>query len=621
MTKGYYTENFRILEKRDPEMAAKIAASGTDGYETILLESGGEPNLHFTGSRPGILLYDNPDPLKNVRDYLNAFPLGLSRLPVLLGFGLGYAAEELLRNRPGIIKMIVIEKDFACLKSAMQARNLTKLLEDDRLVLIAGCEEHDLYVTLYDAMGPYFPGLKEIQFLPWPASVSIAETYYDSVIKAFRTIADTYCADRGNDPYDTLVAYEQFFANIGHLMKHPGGETVVDFFKNRPAVVVATGPSLKKNIHLLKEIEDSAVIISADSSLRILHQHNIYPHMVTTVERPPGLGAHYEGLQNLDKTVFAAASFLHPSTIQAYTGPIMFFHRIYGFMIHLGFEKDVTYMGMSTAHMAYEVARHMGCNPIILVGNDLAYDAAGNTHAPGFILGERETSSDARGKVDVPGNVQPLVKTSQDWLAGIKQYEQRINGWPGKLINATEGGARIRGSEISTLREVIDRYCTQPFYPREALRSRRALWKNPRHPKDLLKTVKRFIAAADEFLAVCLKTRTSLDQILREIESQETFSPELSQRITRTVSHVTSILDSIPQTDLMTYFGEYLYTDIFPLLMEWQVIDYRFADPTWAAAYRIKLAETFFGGMGQLCVSLKEVLLDGQRRLMQIKAA
>jgi len=54
--------------------------------------------------------------------------------------------------------------------------------------------------------------------------------------------------------------------------------------------------------------------------------------------------------------------------------------------------------------------------------------------------------------------------------------------------------------------------------------------------------------------------------------------------------------------------------------MEWQVAHGRFQDKKWADAYRIKLAQNFFGATGQLCVSLRDVLLDGQRRLRAIEA-
>ena len=177
-----------------------------------------------------------------------------------------------------------------------------------------------------------------------------------------------------------------------------------------------------------------------------------------------------KGLRHLDETVFAAIAVVHPSTLRAYTGPIIFFHRFNNLMINLGFKKYAITMGTSTANMGYEVARHMGCNPIVLIGNDLAYDASGNTHASGFILGEKQSLYADFDRLEVPGNIQPFVTTCHGWFTGLKQYEQRIAGWTGKLINATEGGARIRGSEVSTLKDAIASFCTETFYPREAFR-------------------------------------------------------------------------------------------------------------------------------------------------------
>ncbi len=614
MTPDCYARNMAALKQRNPDLASRVENASCERYHAIPSMREGIPNLRHTESLSTIVFYDNRNPLKDVETFLDALLTHPPRFVVQLGLGLGYVAEALLQ-RSSVLKLIVVEKDLACLKTALKSRDLTDLIEDNRCVLIASCETQDLYVILNNAVRPHHAGQKELQFVPWPAAVRIAEDYYHQVVSTFRTIADTYGSDRGNDPYDTLVGYEQFFANIGDLMKHPGADYFRDFFKNRPAVVVATGPSLKKNIHLLKEIENSALIISADASLRILHQHNIFPHLVTTTERPPGFDVHYKGVEHLDKTVFAAASFLHPSTIKAYTGPILFFHRIYAFMIHLGFERDTIYMGISTAHMAYEVARHMGCNPIILIGQDLAYDDTGNTHAPGFILGERQSLFAEFDKINVPGNIQPVVQTCDGWFTGIKQYEKRIDGWDGRLINATEGGARIRGTEIATLREVIDEYCTAAFYPREALRDRMAQWINPRTPQELLKVVNHFIDVNDTMLEICRDMRSLLDACLREIESQKELSSGLRNKMDQIVPNIGVALESITKTELMRYFDEYLFTDIFPLLMEWQIIETRFKDPDWANAYRIKMAEDFFGGLGQLCISLKEVLLDGQRRL------
>ncbi len=620
MSEQFFERNLAALKECYPALAARIESLQDVGpYEIMKSPEEIQPNLLYRQAGSDILLYGNGDPSGGAQAFLDKTLHGSNRFLVLLGFGLGHVAQEIMDRSAGSSKIIIIEKDPALLKAAMQCRDLTPLMRDGRVRFIVGCEEQDLYSRLYDAVNPHFPGLKEMKFLPWPASIRIATEYYDRVVQTFRLIIEKYAADRGNDPYDTLVAYEQFFANIGDLMRHPGAGYVKDLFKGRPAVVVATGPSLKKNIHLLKEIENSVLMISADASLRILHQHNIHPHMVTTIERPPGFDAYYNGLRNLDQTVFASVSFVHPSTLKAYTGPVLFFHRIYRFMLRLGFEEDAIPLGMSTANMAYEVARHMGCTPIILVGNDLAFDSTGHTHAPGFILGEKQPLYDDFEKIDVPGNYHALVKTCGGWLSCIKEYEKRIEGWAGKLINATEGGARIRGAEVMTLKQAISDYCGVSFHPRETLLDHMARWKNPRSPEALLQTVNRYLAATESFLEICRKLQPLLDEPLRDIEAAQSLTPGIKERLQQMLPHVETVLNGIADTELMEYFEEYVYSDIFPLLMEWQVIDSRFSDPHWAKAYRIKVAGNFIGGLGQLCISLREVLLDGRKRLLELR--
>ena len=145
-------------------------------------------------------------------------------------------------------------------------------------------------------------------------------------------------------------------------------------------------------------------------------------------------------------------------------------------------------------------------------------------------------------------------------------------------------------------------------------------WKNPHSTEEILRIVNRFIAVTDPFTEVCRKMRTLLDETVREIESNGEITPALKKRLDDSIPHIETVLNTLRSTELMQYFDEYFYSDIFPLLMEWQVVETRFADPSWASAYRVKLAENFFGGMGQLCISLKEVLADGQKRLMELSS-
>jgi hypothetical protein len=614
-----YNKNFELLKGRYPDLAQQIIQCDDRYYHLFGDRNGTLPNLIYSGSDPDTVFYERGDPSQHAYRLLKKAKATEARFVVILGMGLGYAALELLEKNKQLIKVIIVEKDVACLKKAMEVIDLQGVLENPSVALVVGCPEPALYTEIHHAVDPFFIGLKEVAFFPWHASLNIAPYYYSQVVKTFSDVADIWIAERGNDPYDTLVAYEQFLMNMGAYLNNPGASHVHGFFRGRPAIVAATGPSLKTSLHLLKEAENSAVIVSADASFKILRAADIKPHFIATVERPPGPAMFYEGMDALEKTVLAVVSFAHPSTIAAYTGPKILLHRHYRFMDELGLQEDCTQMGLSTANMAYEVARHMGCDPIILVGNDLCFDASGNTHSAGFIHGERQELFEDMDRFEVPGNYEETVVTCHDWFKCIKTYEKRIAGWDGTLINATAGGARIKGSLVMPLKEVLKKHCSVPFYPRDMIIEHMASWENRRSTDTILTKFNSFIEHADWGIAISQKILPVLTATVLEIEACGKKIPQrLADQIQQTLPHIETVLDNLGKSPIVVNFTEYFHTDILPLLMEWQVIPTRFKDPAWAGAYRLKLAEDFFGAMGQLCASLKAVLEDGRCRLSQM---
>ena len=111
----------------------------------------------------------------------------------------------------------------------------------------------------------------------------------------------------GNDSLDSFVGLENLLLNLKYVLYNPGVDTLFDRFRGKPGILVASGPSLDQNMHLLKGLTNRAVIASCDASFIPLMNAGIRPHIVGTHERTPGTHLFYKGIENLsDETTLSA---------------------------------------------------------------------------------------------------------------------------------------------------------------------------------------------------------------------------------------------------------------------------------------------------------------------------
>jgi hypothetical protein len=228
-----------------------------------------------------------------------------------------------------------------------------------------------------------------------------------------------------------------------------------DKFKDKPAVIVSTGPSLKKNISLLKGIEDKALIISVDASLKLLLENGINPHMVTSLEREHEVQQFFENIdaEKVKDVYMTTCPVLYNHVYKSYNGPKIMAYRNFDHFKWMGIEKGILDIKLSSANMAFVIAKALGCNPIILVGQDLAYGDNDETHATPVPF-----SSAGEKIFNVAGNYVDEIKTNDGWNNFRKAFELDISQFEGKVFNCTEGGAYIKGTHIETLQTIINSY-------------------------------------------------------------------------------------------------------------------------------------------------------------------
>lgn len=473
--KKIYENNIKVLDQYYPDLAKRIRNVKDSGKYKIVPNSDNKTfNLYNT--KLNEYYYPRKNPLYNVKQELDKLELKNTKLAIFLGFGLGYEIIYYILNiaeKQKTERIIIFEKDLEIFTLSLYANDYTSILRNKNIILMIGVDEGKLFVELRSNINSKITTLcRAVNLINYSTSLKWFNEYYINAVKSFREAIVYALTNIGDFPEDALWGVQNMFKNLNEIVSHPGINMLFNKFKDKPAVVVASGPSLKKNIHLLNEIKDKAVIICAESTLRALIKHGIKPHMVATLERTIVTRDSFVDFQYEDtKDVYMAACPVIPKeAYEVYKGPRFVVYRAFDHFKWLGIDKGMLRIKESAANMAFKIADSIGCNPIVLIGQDLAFSRDDDsTHIDGAQGGGKQEQY-YNDIIEVMGNDGKPIKTSFWWHRFLQSYEIDVAEYKGKCINATEGGAYIKGTEVMTFQEAIDKYMQEPFYPLNKIR-------------------------------------------------------------------------------------------------------------------------------------------------------
>lgn len=237
----------------------------------------------------------------------------------------------------------------------------------------------------------------------------------------------------GNDPQDSFDGMKHMFESLETIRTTPGINLLKDAFKDKPVVIALTGPSLNKQLPLLKEWQ--GLIICPDVSNKILRQEGIEPHFICALER-------YE---NTTKSMIASGRsyyvvmpVVEPQAYMNYQGPKLIAYRTIAHFDWLPFDRGTLESFGMVGNMCFSLAEYLGCNPIIIIGGDHAF-TGGRTHADNMEFGDQSELYKQRQMVK--GYYGDEVETDA-WYWGALQEMSRLIKKSGKTVyNCTEGGA------------------------------------------------------------------------------------------------------------------------------------------------------------------------------------
>ncbi|WP_195509800.1 motility associated factor glycosyltransferase family protein [Clostridium tyrobutyricum] len=387
----------------------------------------------------------------------------IDSLIIVFGLGTGEHILSLIDKLKEFNKLLIVEPDKRILKSFLKLTYAETILKDKKISIIV-FEEYNIryYINNFIKHESNYNNTRLICYSNYDKLYPKEYLYF---LNSLKNVLSVY---EGNVITGYVLGKKFMQCYLDNIKSIYSSYIVNDFkskFNGYTAIIVSAGPSLEKNIDELKNLNDNAIIICGNRTLKPLLERGIIPHFMCAVDCNDIV---YDMCKDYLKSKIPLV-FLETTNSKLVINQKGY--RIFSKYAYLKstsiekiFEKkiDSLYTGGSVAHISMDFARYIGCTSIIFIGQDLAY-TDNKVHADTAEIAEDNKKIDDKSLIQVDGINGGKVYTIRSLGRFIDAFEEYINyvGDSIKFINATEGGAFIKGTEVSTLKDAISKYAVK----------------------------------------------------------------------------------------------------------------------------------------------------------------
>ncbi len=468
-----YEQNLRVLAEIYPQMDVLInnARKDSDSEIEVLIERAYDGNEIFKVKKGEKVFYLNGK--RDTQEAAKIWVETLGELPTntpvfIMGVGNYFYLLELAERMKNKLTIIVYEPSLHIFVKFLETVPINKMMEKHLIVFwVDGLEGMDT-----EALSKMMEKVIFYEKLPYAKELLLPN--YDvlfpkemiAFLKLIQEQADEEIVQYNTKARFASVIGKNIISNLKYLCNAYKTTQLIEVIpRDIPGIVVAAGPSLNKNIRVLKKAKGRAFIIAVDTAIKPLLNEGIIPDMFAIVDgkKPLDLVEREEVKGIPLVTTLNAAS----DILDFHTGMKFFFNEGFTFADTILLRADKRWGGVNTggsvATNAFSLLHKIGLERIILVGQDLAFTDK-KSHADGTFSDVIEQVSDVSGFIMVEGNEGEKVPTTGSLKTYLDWYNQHIKGIRElnknfRVINATEGGAKIENTEIMTLEEAVAREC------------------------------------------------------------------------------------------------------------------------------------------------------------------
>ncbi len=477
MNKAVYEKNMKTLCLKYPAWAERLESIRRKkrGFDIIAEQSlMGDTILKVDNNGKVLYLNGKYAPAAVVERWLHQQGKMEEYTPiVVIGISNGYHIRRIMESVPKTANILVYEPSFELFRRAMEEVDLSFLFKLDVPVgiVVEGMNEGET-----DAYFHLMISYDNMSFLKCYTSGNYSSLFREQV-EGFVKKLKAYI-ERLNVTWNTLVRYtnvkaKNTFHNLHYLYEGYSIAALQGILpEDVPVIVVSAGPSLNKNILDLKKAVGRACIIATDTAMKPLLNAGIIPNLFVIIDGlKPGVLFEHKDLSKVPMVTMTGVS-VEP---MAYHKGKKFFYYSSSpleqkILVDLSEKEKKNQVlpnlttGGSVANSAYSLGVYMGAKTVILVGQDLAM-TGNKTHADGTFQDKMEeinVNNGAYFEVDAVGGGK--IWTRDDFNRYRKWFEDCAKEWHHiTMVDATEGGALIRGSKVMTLKKAIQKYCKRDF--------------------------------------------------------------------------------------------------------------------------------------------------------------
>ncbi len=538
-----FVHNMRPLWRHDPTLALRVdAVLDEERFDLEPTRSGAWTVRGTTPDGTALYLHSRHDPHAEAQRFASAVPTEEKFSFVVSGLGLGYHVTALCARLRGDAIVIVCEPSLEMIATAFCCNDFAELIETRRILFLTDADKS----RLHDQLRPYGTLIMlGAQFVRHQPSVRLAEGAHAEITAAISEFVTYTRMTLMTLVSNAKITCQNIAMNFVHYVQTPPIDILRDRFAGNPCVVISAGPSLSRNIDALAELKGRAVLCAVQTAIKPLMSRGIVPDFVTSLDFHEMSRKFFEQAGDLSDVHLVAEPKATWHVTDEYPGPLSLLDNPWARLV-LGDDiagRDGLKAGATVAHLALYLAAYLGCDPIIFVGQDLAF--SGHVfYVPGVEIHQAWRSEINRFNTmeqkewDRIVRNRPILRRVQGIDGGelytdellftyLEQFETDIAQLSGTIIDATEGGARIRGTTVMPLAQAAERYCREPIDPQRFAYRATTNWRDPSRLAATGHEIEARLEALDGVVAMC----DELLAVLKELKGLTHDGARFNQRL------------------------------------------------------------------------------------------